>query len=211
MRRSQPVKFNFDTMFGSKNAPADVAPRARSSYSADEVETIRRETFAQGKAVTEGQAAATRAASLGAIAQGVVHMMAKLDATIAGMNRQSAVAALQVGRKLAGAALDAFPRKEVEALVAECLHKLHCEPRIVVRASELCAEGLRAEIDATCAEHGYPGRVVIIAEPSLEGSDCRIEWADGGIERHLAAALTAIEQSAERWRCSTTIKEGDDV
>ena len=207
MQQPQPVRFNFDTVFGANGAPAAVAPRARSTYSAEEVEAMRRETFAEGKADTEAQAAAASAAALSVIAQGVLRLVGEVDAAIAQMRIESAAAALHVGRKLASAALDAYPLKEVEALLADCLHKLHREPRMVVRVSPACAEGLRADIDAMCAEHGYTGRVVILAEPTLSGADCRIEWADGGIERDLTHTIATIEQSAERWRSVPTTEE----
>ena len=51
------------------------------------------------------------------------------------------------------------------------------------------------------------GRVIIIAEPALTGADCRVEWANGGIERDLASTFASIEQSAERWRASTSAEE----
>jgi flagellar assembly protein FliH len=115
--------------------------------------------------------------------------------------------ALQVGRKLADNALAAYPLKEVESLVADCLHKLHSEPRLVVRTSSDCADALRTDIDAMCEKHGFAGRVIVIAEPSLTGADCRVEWAEGGIERDLASTCASIEQCAERWRASTSAEE----
>jgi flagellar assembly protein FliH len=203
MQQNRPVKYNFDTVFGTKGATKHV----RSTYSADEVETIRRDTFAQGKADTEAQAAAARSATLGAIAEGLIRLIGEFDTVVATMRRDSATVAIEVGRKLAGVALDSFPLKEVETLLADCLHKLHREPRIVVRLSPASTEDLRANIDALCAEHGFAGRVVVLAEPSLTGSDCRIEWADGGIERDLAATFAVIEQGAERWRSSNPTQE----
>ena len=208
MEQARPIKFNFDTVFGSKGgAPSNTAARARSSYSSEEVETIRRDTFQLGKADTEAQAAAAHAATLGAIAQSLIRMIGEFDAAVRTMREDSAVIALEVARKLAQVALEAYPLKEVEALLADCLHKLHREPRIVVRVSAACADGLREDIDRLCAEHAFAGRVVIIAEPSIVGSDCRIEWADGGVERDLAVTLAAIEQSAERWRSSNPSEE----
>jgi flagellar assembly protein FliH len=208
MEPARPVKFNFDTVFGSKGgAPSNTAARARSSYSAEEVETIRRETFAKGKTDTEAQAAASRSATLSAIAQSLIQLISEFDNAVRVMREDSAMIALEVGRKLAQVALEAYPLKEVEALLADCLHKLHREPRLVVRVAPACADELRADIDRLCAEHAFAGRVVVMAEPSIVGSDCRIEWADGGVERDLAVTLTAIEQSAERWRATTPTEE----
>lgn len=203
MQPNQPTKFKFDTVFGSKGATT----HARSSYTSDEVEAIRRETFAQGRADTEAQAAAARTASLAAIAESLIRMTGELEAAVKTMRQDSAAIAIEVGRKLAEVALEAFPLKEIEALLTDCLHKLHDEPRIVVRLAPANAEALRADIDALCQQHAFAGRVVILAEPALTGSDCRVEWADGGVERDLASAFSAIEQSAERWRSSNPTEE----
>jgi len=212
MQNSRPVKFNFDNVFGAKGGPSQTtaqaaAPRARSSYSVDEVEAIRKESLLQGKNDTEALSAALRAQALNAVAQNLTAVIGQVDGAIAAMRQQSAQLALEVGRKLAESTLAAYPVKEVEALVADCLHKLHNEPRLVVRASSACADALRADIDNMCAQHGFAGRVIVIAEQSLAGADCRVEWADGGIERDLAATFASIEQSAERWRASTSAEE----
>lgn len=204
MQQNRPVRYNFDTVFGSKGVGA---AHARSSYSSDEVEAIRRDTFAQGKADTEAQAAAARAATLGAIAQGLVRMLGEFDAVVRTMRDESAALAVEVGRKLAEVALAAAPLKEVEAMIAECMHKLHREPRLVVRVAPACAEELRADIDRLAAEHAFAGRVVILAEPALGAADCRIEWADGGVERDLAQTCAAIEQGYARWRASNPTEE----
>jgi flagellar assembly protein FliH len=208
MEPARPVKFNFDTVFGSKGAPPTAAAaRARSSYSAEEVETIRRDTFQQGKSDTEAQAAAARAATLSAVAQSLIRLIGEFDAAVRSVREESVTIAIEVARKLADVALQAYPLKEAEALLADCLHKLHREPRLVVRVAPASADDLRADIDRLCAEHAFAGRVVIMAEASIKGADCRIEWADGGVERDLATTFAAIEQSAERWRATKPTEE----
>jgi len=205
MEPTRPIKFNFDTVFGTKGSPA--AAHARSSYTSAEVEAIRRESFALGKADTEAQAAAARTATLAAVAASLIRMIGEFDAAVKAMRQDSAAIAIEVGRKLAEVALDAFPLKEVETLLADCLHKLHREPRIVVRLAPESADALRADIDALCQQHAFAGRIVILAEPALTGGDCRIEWADGGVERDLATTFSAIEQGVERWRSSNPTEE----
>ena len=208
MQPLRTVKFNFDNVFGAKDPNAQpAAPRARSSYSADEVEIIRKECLAHGKADLEAAALAMQAQMLGAIAHGLTTVVSQLDAAVLAMRQESAQLALAVGRKLAEKALAAYPLEEVRTLLADCLHKMHGEPRMVVRLSPGCADAVRADIDRLCEQHGFAGRVVVIDEPALHDADCRIEWADGGIERDTTATFAAIEQCAERWRASTSAEE----
>jgi flagellar assembly protein FliH len=208
MQNPRTVKFNFDNEFGAKEAAAKAAaPRARSSYSADEVEIIRKECVAQGKADKEAAAQALQAQMLGAIAHSLTTLISQFDGAVTSMRQESAQLALAVGRKLAEHALAAYPLQEVQTLLADCLHKMHAEPRLVVRLAPDNAEAVRTEIDRLCETQGFAGRVIVIAEPSLRNADCRIEWADGGIERDTAATFAAIEQCAERWRTSTSAEE----
>ena len=208
MQPLRTVKFNFDNVFGAKDAGAQAAtPRARSSYSADEVELIRKESLSKGKADTQAAALALQAQTLGAIAHSLTTVISQFDATVAAMRQESAQLALTVGRKLAEHALAAYPLQEVQALLAGCLHKMHGEPRMVVRLAPGSADSIRPEIDRLCEQHGFAGRVVVIAEPTFGGADCRIEWADGGIERDTSATFAAIEQCAERWRVTTSAEE----
>jgi flagellar assembly protein FliH len=208
MQTPRTVKFNFDNVFGVKGTNAQpAAPRARSSYSSGEVDAIRKESLAQGKADTEASALALQAKTLGAIAHSLTTVIAQFDAAVLALRQDSAQLALAVGRKLAEHALAAYPLEEVRTLLADCLHKMHGEPRMVVRVPPGCADEIRAGIDRLCEQQGFTGRVVVIAEPALSGADCRVEWADGGVERDLSATYAAIEQSAERWRASTSAEE----
>ena len=40
---------------------------------------------------------------------------------------------------------------------------------------------------------------VVLAEPGMAAGDCRIEWADGGVKRDLAATESAIDVAVARY------------
>ena len=197
---ARPVKYTFDTVFG-ETAPAQAAaPRTRSSYSADEVERIRSETFAAGKADSEARASALKAGAMANVGAGVASLLQTIDAMATTQRAESVELALVVARKLAEASLSAFPQREIEELVTDCLHKLHREPRLVVRVPAEMNDTLQAEIHGLADRHGFAGRIVVLAEPSLSGADCRVEWAGGGLERDLNASFAAIDEAVGRWR-----------
>ncbi|HTH98644.1 MAG TPA: hypothetical protein VL574_14615, partial [Stellaceae bacterium] len=83
--------------------------------------------------------------------------------------------------------------KEIEALIREAFTQALDEPRIVVR----CAAGLRDMLEPRVAESaaaaGYEGRLSVIGAPDLPETDCRVEWAAGGISRDVGAFLAATE------------------
>src|SRR5262245_27281331 len=103
---SRAVKYTFDTVFGeaAPAAPA-AAPRARSSYSADEVEKIRNDTFAAGKSDTEAKAAALKAQAVQSVGGGIMRLIQSIDETQTQLRSESVELAILVGRKLAQASL----------------------------------------------------------------------------------------------------------
>jgi len=196
------IKYTFDTVFGG-DVPAQgqsAGPRARSSYSADEVEKIKGETFAAGKADAEARAAALKADAMKNVGGGIARLIQMLDETQLQLRGESAELAIAIARKLAGASLAAFPLKEIEEIVTDCIHKLHREPRLVVRVSAGISDELQAEIHSLADRHGFTGRIVVLPEPALKGADCRVEWAGGGLERDLDSNLAAIDEAVARWR-----------
>ena len=47
--------------------------------------------------------------------------------------------------------------------------------------------------------HGFEGRLVVLGEPGIAVGDCRIEWADGGVNRDNAATDAAIGEAVARY------------
>lgn len=205
---NRPPKFNFDTVFGAKGTNQAVPEnRSRSAYSAEEVDTIRKEMLAQGKAAASAEASAVHAMALTSISQSMVAMISQFDAYLAELRTESAALALSVGKKLAESALSVLPHNETEALIAECMHKLHLEPRLVVRVSAELAEHIKSRVEPLSEGSGFAGRVIVLVEPALTGPACRVEWADGGIERDLVNTFAEIEDHMSRWRASSTGEE----
>ena len=205
----RPVKFNFDNVFGSKGgiaAPTQV--RHRSAYSADEVEAIRKESFAAGRQSALADASHAQSTALSAIAHSASILIHQFDAHRQALAGQSAGLALAVGRKLAEAALAAAPQAGLDAFIAQCLQRLHGEPRLVIRSAPDVADYVRANIEGLVQSNGYAGRVVVIAEPGMSLNGCRVEWEDGGIEQDLDAAFAAINEHVARWQESTS-REGN--
>jgi flagellar assembly protein FliH len=194
------VKYTFDTVFGEAVPAAQGASRTRSSYSADEVERIKSETFAAGKTDAEARAATLKAGAMSNVGDGVARLLATVGEMHAAMRAESVELALAVAKKLAESALKAFPLHEIEELVVDCLHKLHREPRLVVRVPSDISDDLQAEIHGLADRHGFAGRIVVLPEQSLRGADCRVEWAGGGLERDFSANLAAIDEAVARWR-----------
>ncbi len=203
-----PARFNFDTVFGAKGAaPAAQAARTRSSYSAEEVEAIRKEVLAEGKALAAAEILHAHTMALSAISQSVAALIGNADATATALRAESARLALAVGRKLAESSLAQCPHGEILTLVSECMHKLHLEPRLVIRVAAEFADHIKEQVEPLSERNGFAGRVIVLVEPALTGPACRIEWADGGIEQDLSSTFAAIEEHVTRWHAAQTGEE----
>ena len=75
------------------------------------------------------------------------------------------------------------------------MHQAIGEPRLTLRAAPAVVEVLEVRLADIAHEEGYEGRVMIAADPAMQGADCRIEWRGGGAERceqTIEESLTAL-------------------
>jgi flagellar assembly protein FliH len=61
-----------------------------------------------------------------------------------------------------------------------------------VRVNDALYATAKEKLDDIVRVRSFEGRLVVLAEPDIAVGDCRIEWADGGINRDTAAAEAAI-------------------
>jgi flagellar assembly protein FliH len=115
----------------------------------------------------------------------------------AATQRQSELLAIELTRTIVGKLFPALARRtglaEVAALVTQCMREAVDEPRLVLRVPDALFEAAQQHIAPLAVSTGYPGRLVILGDEALAGSDCRVEWADGGAERDTARTWQEIE------------------
>jgi len=108
-------KFGFDTVFESSGEVVFASPRPKRSYSADEVEVIRKAAEAAGEARALTGVANRQAEALAVIARASQQALPTL-AEVAHEHRvSSAELALACAQSIAAAALDRFPQAPVRA------------------------------------------------------------------------------------------------
>lgn len=197
------TRFQFDTVFASDNVRGlSGGANKRSTFAADEVEHIRNEALATGRQEALAEATHAQAVALSAIAQSTSVLIEQFDRHIECVRQESAALAIAVARKLAGGALSIAPQLELESFLCDCLHKLYREARLVVTVTPDNADYLRSRIEDIVTQNGFSGRVVIMPDPAMGTGDCRIEWADGGIEKNLEATFASIEERLRQWQPS---------
>lgn len=106
--------------------------------------------------------------------------------------------AMAIIRKLHPALAAKRGLDEIEAVLADCLDQLKNEPRLVAYVPAALLDSMNERVAQVSASRGFDGRIVLIGDETLGDSDCRIEWADGGLERDCNRIRQDIEAALER-------------
>jgi flagellar assembly protein FliH len=185
-------KFTFDTVFDGDRVIA-AAPRPKRSYSAEEVEAIRAERFAEGERSAVAKAQEAQAEAMRALSAALSTLTA-----IAHEHRTGAARlALAAASKIADAALTAFPQAPLTAAIDALAREIDAVPRLVARIAEDQAPAAQAALTEAAAAAGYPGQVVVRADNSLKGAAFVLDWGDGSAAFDPAQAAARIAQALE--------------
>jgi flagellar assembly protein FliH len=162
-------KFTFDTVF--EDSGRVIAPfRPKKNFTADEVEAIRRECFAEGErsAVARAQEAQAMALQqIAAAAQGALGGLAM------------ARLALAAARKIADAALERFPEAPAAAALEALAREVEAVPRLMARCAPDQVEEIQAALEQAAQSAGYPGQIVVRADANLPVAAFVLDWGDG--------------------------------
>ncbi len=194
------TKFTFDTVFADQSDIVSEAARLRRrrTLTEGEIDKLRAEARAEGAKAAEVRALEVLTKAVTDAADVMRGALAKISRDADVIRVQSAEIAFIVARKVARAALDAFPVAEVEAALREAMHQAIGEPRILLRAAPPVAEALAPRIAEIAHEEGFDGRVQVSGDLALKGADCRVEWRGGGAERAEAVIDAALDELIAR-------------
>ena len=138
------------------------------------------------------------AATLSSIAQQAA-AIAKSLAAEAQAAGKSVDLALAIVRKLHPALVERHGLAEIASVLGQCLESLKQEPRLVAYVHNARLDALQERLAQLSASTGFEGRVVLIGDDAMGESDCRVEWADGGVEREAGRVWRTIEETLNRY------------
>ena len=150
--------------------------------------------YADGQASAEALAARALAEAAETLAARSAEMEAAVEAGRAQALGDAVNLAAAIARKLASALIAREPLVEIEALIAECLATIENAPHLVIRCEPSLADAVKQIATARMATSSFAGRLVVMGDPDLALSDCRIEWVDGGLVRDEAAISAEIDK-----------------
>lgn len=192
------AKFMFDEDFATGTKPTITVIEA-DRRRADAEAQAHRKGFAAGQAQAHGEADQRIAAALSVLAEG----FARLDNALSGietrLETEAVEVAVAVAAKLAPELVAREPFAEISALANECFHQLVTAPHIVVHIGADIFEMAKEKLEEIASAKGFEGRLVVLADETMAPGDCKIEWADGGVNRDQAATLSAIDDVVGRY------------
>jgi flagellar assembly protein FliH len=199
-----PAKFLFDMDFSAPEKGGESA--ATRSEIAQQIASAEARAYRDGfdAAMREAQAESDRrtALALEEIGIAVRTIATRFSGIETRMETEAVDVAVAVARKLCSELMAGEPLTEVMALVSDCFSHLVSTPHLVVRINDSLYDAARERIERLARQSGFEGRLVILAEPEIDGGDCRIEWADGGVMLERAAIEAKINELVGRYMAS---------
>lgn len=198
---SMATKFLFEADFspGASEKDRPITP-AEHALKLAEAES---KGFADGFAAAERERVAEAERRTAAAFEHIGVALTKLGKGLAAVeNRLEAEAvevAAAVGRKLAADLIAREPFAEIAALATECFKQLVTVPHVVVRVNDSMLTVAKERLGEAARARGFEGRLVVIAEPDIGIGDCKIEWADGGVNRDSAKTEATIAEMVRRY------------
>jgi flagellar assembly protein FliH len=191
-----PAKFLFDVDFAAgadRKAAVPTITLAEHAVKLAEAETAaHRSGYADAQADAQVEADRRMADALERIAVNLAAAINALQAIETRLECEAVEVAVAVARKLAPALIAREPFAEISALASDCFRELVAAPHLAVRVNDALYATAREKLDDIVRARSFQGRLVVLAEPDIAVGDCRIEWADGGVNRDSAAADAAI-------------------
>jgi flagellar assembly protein FliH len=171
-------KFTFDTVF--EDSGRVIAPlRPKKNFTAEEVEAIRRECFAEGERSAVALAEEAQAAALQQIAAAAQGALSGLAMVAHEHRTGSARLALAAAGKIADAALERFPEAPAAAALEALAREVEAVPRLMARCEPDQVDRIQAALEQAAQRAGYPGQIVVRPDPALPVAAFVLDWGDG--------------------------------
>jgi flagellar assembly protein FliH len=198
--RAAPAKFLFENDF---TPGGEVKPTMALDLHAAKIKEAEAAAYARGfeQGAKEAKAEAEKrsAATIERVAAAMTALDQQMEAVEAKFETEAVEVAVAVAKKLAPQLVAQEPFAEIAALATGCFRNLVKCPHVVVRVNDALHETARAKLDEIVRRCSPDTRLVVLAEPQIAAGDCRIEWADGGIDRDSAAITSAIDEAVARY------------
>jgi flagellar assembly protein FliH len=194
--------YMFDQSFDLSAMKAEETKKVEPTFSEGDVAAAREAGRQEG--LVEGRAAATREISQqqAELLSHVERLMQRLSDDVwkvyAQQKQAASDIALTIVRKLLPDYVKKYGMQEMTSAIEASIAEMINEPRLVLRVPDPHFDFISKEVNTIADKLGYGGKIIVLADPNLGEHDCRLEWADGGMERNLNLTWSEIERQVAR-------------
>lgn len=191
-------KFMFDLSFdGSTPANRPPAERKPVTLKADQLDALKKESydsgFSAGKEVAADIHAQNLTALLNRICGEIIHLVADSQNQQQEKDEQLRRIILAIAKKVLPEYTTRYGLQEIQKVISDTITEMVHEPRLVVRINQQQFDVINSHIHEITVQKAYAGKVVVLADTDIAIGDCRIEWADGGLERNTQAIWDSVK------------------
>lgn len=86
----------------------------------------------------------------------------------------------------------------LESTLRQAMEYNNEEPRIVVRVHDTLLDAVVQRLPQLQEQQAFAGKVIVLADAGVIAGDCKIEWADGGLERISRTLSQQLDSALER-------------
>ncbi len=189
---------SFDPSVLRKKEEKDAAP----VFSEADVAAARQAGREEGR--TEGRQAALQdiAQKQAAVLQNIEGLLSNLARDVWSVYDQQKHAACGIALTVARKILPETARKnalsEINAAIESSIAEMINEPRLVLRVHDSLFDNIGAPLGDITSRLGFAGKIIVLADNALGEQDCRLEWADGGMERNVGLVWSEAERQIIR-------------
>jgi flagellar assembly protein FliH len=192
-------KFMFERSFDDATIVHRAAERKPVLMKPEQIDALKKEFYdsgyGAGQKAGKDEQAAQLAALIATLDCHITALIENIGALATEQDVQTRKLVLAIARKLMPDFAARNGLQEIEALLGETIREMAREPRLVVRIHESQFDAVNERVQAIAVQRAYSGKVIVLADNDVASGDCRVEWADGGIERNTQSTMNAIEQT----------------
>ncbi|MDE1901063.1 MAG: hypothetical protein KGI37_05390 [Alphaproteobacteria bacterium] len=194
-----PKKFMFDLSFDDATNVHRAPERKPVLMKPDQIDALKKENydagFDAGKVAGHDAQTAALAESVEKIARHLNAAMNDIATLQRDRDTQTRQLVMAIARKLLPDLAARHGLQEIESVIDGAIRDMGREPRLVIRVHESEFDAIDARVQEIAARRAYAGKLIVMADAGTAAGDCRVEWADGGVERNTQAVWTEVEKT----------------
>ncbi|HEU0117974.1 MAG TPA: FliH/SctL family protein [Alphaproteobacteria bacterium] len=192
-------KFMFDKSFDGMNTGRAPGAPVPVTLKPEQLEALKKEAFDAGVQAGKKAGHDVQTQTVNALLARVEGRLEEVMQNLGNIEKDRDAslrnAVLAIAKKLLPDFVAKNGLQEIQALLNDAIAEMVHEPRLVVRIHESEFDTINNRIQEITTQKAYAGKVVVLADAEIAPGDCRIEWADGGVERKAAATMQSIEEA----------------